>query len=153
VRLGEDELIVWELMGLKGKSFRELEFETGQIVLNKRKVWTALQMTKYLSIQAKYYFTVSIAEVFEDGCMFVCETLTFFFRNSLVIKKPFSGDLLLQTHHIFSIRFTFIVLAGSLIINILLVIHLLTGGMPETSSLDNQCCSQTLMTIQTIHSL
>ncbi|KAI9338082.1 alpha-mannosyltransferase, partial [Zopfochytrium polystomum] len=56
IRKRESELIVWDLMGLKGKYVPELEFESGQIVLDKSKVWKGLMMAKYLSQQAGYYF-------------------------------------------------------------------------------------------------
>ena len=38
IRKNESELSMWELMGMKGRYFKELEFESGQIVLNKEKV-------------------------------------------------------------------------------------------------------------------
>ncbi|KAI9318342.1 mannosyltransferase putative-domain-containing protein [Zopfochytrium polystomum] len=57
VRRDDNELVVWDIMGLKGKHFNELEFETGQIVVDKQKAWKALMLTKYISQQARYYFT------------------------------------------------------------------------------------------------
>ncbi|KAI9337053.1 mannosyltransferase putative-domain-containing protein [Zopfochytrium polystomum] len=57
VRKNDSELIVWDVMGLKGKYWKELEFESGQVVLDKSRTWRALMLAKYISQQAKYYFT------------------------------------------------------------------------------------------------
>ncbi|KAJ1560831.1 hypothetical protein HK405_005810 [Cladochytrium tenue] len=57
VRLNDSELVVWDIFNLKGKYWKELEFESGQIVLDKSRVWKALMLTRYISQQAKYYFS------------------------------------------------------------------------------------------------
>ncbi|KAJ1567780.1 hypothetical protein HK405_004784, partial [Cladochytrium tenue] len=56
VRPNDTELIVWDIFNLKGKYWKEFEFESGQIVLDKSRVWKALMLTRYISQQGKYYF-------------------------------------------------------------------------------------------------
>ncbi|KAJ1552898.1 hypothetical protein HK405_009644, partial [Cladochytrium tenue] len=57
VRKNDSELLVWDIMGRKGEYWRELEFESGQVVLDKSRVWRALMLARYMSQQAKFYFT------------------------------------------------------------------------------------------------
>ncbi|KAI9337620.1 mannosyltransferase putative-domain-containing protein, partial [Zopfochytrium polystomum] len=56
VRKNESSLIMWDVMGRKGEYYDELEFESGQIVLDKKKVWKALMLTKYIAKEARWYF-------------------------------------------------------------------------------------------------
>ncbi|KAJ1566862.1 hypothetical protein HK405_008118, partial [Cladochytrium tenue] len=50
------DLAVWDVLEMKGRSWRELEFETGQIVINKRASWRGLMMTLHLSAESNFYF-------------------------------------------------------------------------------------------------
>lgn len=95
IRKNESELSMWELMGMKGRYFKELEFESGQIVLNKEKVWVALQMARYLSIQARYYFTQFLGdkEAFFWG---FSATRTPYFLNPTYIHSV--GRIVNDTH-------------------------------------------------------
>ncbi|KAI9366178.1 mannosyltransferase putative-domain-containing protein [Zopfochytrium polystomum] len=47
---------LWKVMELEGKYREEMEFESGQMLFDKSKVWKGLMMAKHLSSEAKYYF-------------------------------------------------------------------------------------------------
>ncbi|KAJ1562879.1 hypothetical protein HK405_006609, partial [Cladochytrium tenue] len=47
---------MWDLFDLQGKYINEHEFESGEMVLDKKKVWKALMLAKHMSAEAKYYF-------------------------------------------------------------------------------------------------
>ncbi|KAI9330238.1 alpha-mannosyltransferase, partial [Zopfochytrium polystomum] len=54
IRKNPDDLVLWNIFGLE--YFNELEFESGQIVLDKKKAWRGLMLTRYILQQARYYF-------------------------------------------------------------------------------------------------
>ncbi|KAI9340168.1 mannosyltransferase putative-domain-containing protein, partial [Zopfochytrium polystomum] len=47
---------VWDILEMEGRFWRELEFETGQIVINKRASWRGLIMAMHISAEARFYF-------------------------------------------------------------------------------------------------
>jgi hypothetical protein len=59
MRRNEDNKL-WEVMELQGKYRNEHEFESGEMLFDKKKVWNALMLTKHMAAEAKYYFEVKI---------------------------------------------------------------------------------------------
>lgn len=49
-------IAMWEVFDMQDRFWNELEFESGQIVINKRASWRGLIMTMHLNVEAKYYF-------------------------------------------------------------------------------------------------
>ncbi|KAI9361184.1 mannosyltransferase putative-domain-containing protein [Zopfochytrium polystomum] len=49
-------LAVWDILEMQGRFWKELEFETGQIVINKRASWRGLMMTVHISKESNFYF-------------------------------------------------------------------------------------------------
>ncbi|KAJ1567866.1 hypothetical protein HK405_004479, partial [Cladochytrium tenue] len=56
VRKSPEANPLWWYLGLQERYRQELEFESGQMVLDKSKIWGALQITAHISLEANYYF-------------------------------------------------------------------------------------------------
>ncbi|KAI9366179.1 mannosyltransferase putative-domain-containing protein [Zopfochytrium polystomum] len=47
---------MWDLFDLQDKMFQQMEFESGQMLIDKSKTWKGLMLAKHLAAEAKYYF-------------------------------------------------------------------------------------------------
>jgi hypothetical protein len=85
-------------MNLRGKYYESQEFESGQIFVDKSKVWKGLMLTQHMAAEAKYYMEVwRVRESLLSGVIH-----TYIFTSIFgAIRRHFSGASRLQTHHSF----------------------------------------------------
>lgn len=87
---------LWKILGIK--YIDELQVESGQVMVNKRKCWHEINMAKYFCDYSDYYFKLFYGdkEAFHFGWRFLDSDYGFppgpdWINNSIIVQKDFSG--------------------------------------------------------------
>lgn len=90
---------MWEILGIKYR--KELQVESGQVLVNKKKCWKEINMAKYYCDYSDYYFKLFYGdkETFHFGWRFFDSDYGFppgpdWFDNRIIVQKDITGGWL-----------------------------------------------------------